>query len=67
MSQFFTGTVQGRIFKHGLNVKPAYLYCGIETQADWSIFLFLFIFLSLRILHVDIDNSCQSFLKNCSS
>ena len=42
----FSGTVQARIFKHGIH-----MYCGIETQAHSSYFVFHpFFFLSLYFM-----------------
>ena len=38
---------------------------GLRLRGMAFIFLFLSIFLSFPILHVNIKNLCQSFLRNC--
>ena len=60
-SAVFYESVQATVFKHDIHTENEGLYCGIETQAHSSCFS---IFLSFPVLHVNIENLCNSFLMN---
>ena len=61
----FSGIVEARMLKLGIHMDNE-LYCGIENRTYRSHYSsFLSIFLSFPILHVNIRNLCQSFLRYC--